>query len=115
MKIRYFKDDMDLVMVEGAEAAATIAVEKLNLIMGEWYRDETVGIPWMTSVLGQSATQGPINFICNYIVNELSTIPEITAVDITEANFDPKTRKLSLKITMSHTEEDITLEQTYGV
>lgn len=115
MKTRYFKDDIVLVMVEGAEAVAVVAVEKLNLILGEWYQDETAGIPWIPNIIGSKATVAALNYIAGYISNELSTIPEVTNVDITNLDFDPTTRKLTVKVTLTHEEEEIQLEQTYGV
>lgn len=115
MKIRYQKNDMDLAMVEGAEAAGIIAVEKLNLIMGEWYRDANAGIPWIPDILGSKATQAGMNFIGNYIYNELSIIPEITKVEITKMDLDPKTRKLTIAVTLTHVEQEINLEETYGL
>lgn len=114
MKIRYFNGDMDLVMVEGAEAVATIAMEKLNLFMGEWFKDTEAGIPWM-SVVGQKMTQSTVNFIATYVANELSSIPEVTNVEVTDFTLDSQTRKLTLKLTVNYQGESLELEQTYGV
>lgn len=115
MKIRYQKNDMDLVMVEGSEAAAIIAIEKLNLIMGEWYRDENAGIPWLGDILGNKATEPVINFLCNYIYNELSTIPEIIGVEVTKAELNPQTRHLSVAVTLHHIDSDVEVEQEYDL
>lgn len=115
MKVRYFNQDVGLVMVEGAEAAGIIAVEKLNLIMGEWFLDTEAGIPWIPEILGNKATQATINFIGNYIYNELSTIPEITGVNITTLDLDPKTRRLKIAVTLTHQDKQINLEETYGI
>lgn len=114
MKIRYFNGDMDLVMVEGAEAVAVIAMEKLNLFMGEWFKDTEVGIPWL-SVIGQKMTQSTVNFITTYVANELSSIPEVTNVEVTDLTLDSQTRKLTLKVAITHQREILELEQTYGI
>ena len=115
MKVRYYKDDVDLVMVEGAEAIAIVAVEKLNLFLGEWFRDENVGIPWLQSILGGKLTTSQVNFISNTLVNELSTIPEVTQVEITNIDFDATSRHLKITIKLTHLEGETTLEQSYGL
>ena len=115
MKVRYFKEDIGLAMVEGSEAAAIIAIEKLNLLMGEWYRDGSVGIPWLTDIIGNKLTNATSNYVCNCISGALYEIPGVTSVDFTEVSFDEKTRKLFIKVTMKYLDQDIELEQSYGV
>lgn len=116
MKVRYQKNDMDLVMVEGAEAAGIVAVEKLNLFLGEWYRDENAGIPWLDNILGNKATAPVINFLGNYIYNELSVIPGVTSVEVTKLDFNTTTRHLLVAVTLTYMEEEtINLEQDYGL
>ena len=79
-------------MLEGYKAVGTIAGERLKLIRGEWWEDETVGFR-MVPYLIDSAKENETNFFMNYITSYLAATEGckgITDVEVTYKNRELK-------------------------
>jgi hypothetical protein len=73
--------------LSGAEAVAQAVKTRLNLFMGQWWEDYTIGLPVTQSILGQLASQSGIKNIENIIGAYILNTPYVTALNNISVSF----------------------------
>ena len=91
----YLDANGDLALVEDGNEVVQHVKQRLDFQQGEWFLDESIGVPWLTDILGQSflATNDPNRAFAESIIKEtiLST-PGVTRLVTFSADFDPVNR-----------------------
>lgn len=84
----YFDDDGELVLIEDGEEAAQFVKQRLDFQRGEWFLDETIGMPWFQGVFATNATSGDVarrSYTESIIKSTILGTPGVTA--LVEFNF----------------------------
>jgi hypothetical protein len=81
-----------------SEAVAQKVKTRLQLFLGDWFLDETVGIDWITEMSSRSQTSKILSDAKNCILQTEG----VRSLDSFDYDRDPKTRKLT--ITASYTD-----------
>lgn len=65
------------VLVEGVEEIAQIIKQNLQTVLGEWYLDTTLGLPWFTEIFEKGNSQKNID---NIIINQITLSPGVISL-----------------------------------
>lgn len=84
-------ENVDLVVVKGADRVRQQLVVKLRLWVGEWFLDTEFGTPYLESILGKQITLGGAVAAIKQSILEVNDVQQITRFDY---NFDRKARRL---------------------
>ena len=77
----------------GPEYAAQKIRQRFKLFLGEWFLDQSKGVPWFTEVFVKNPN---LDLIRALFRAELLKVPGIVGVASVESAFTPATRTLSL-------------------
>jgi hypothetical protein len=66
---------------------------RLKFMLGEWFYDTTLGVPWFEQVLIKNPN---LQLIQHLISNVIAAVPGITSVTTVEIAFEPSTRTLAI-------------------
>ena len=77
----------------GPEYAAQKIRQRFKLFLGEWFLDQSLGVPWFTQVFVKNPNLDAIRALFRA---ELLKVPGIVSVGQIESSFVPATRTLSL-------------------
>lgn len=69
--------DKNVAIVDDAESLRQRLLERLRMFLGEWFLDETIGVPYFQQIL-QSGVN--INTVSNIITNEILKDTEVIRV-----------------------------------
>jgi hypothetical protein len=90
----HFSADGNLAIVTDAEAVGQHARQRLSTFQGEWFLDTTVGVPWLSQILGQRydpALAEAVTKAC------LLTTDGVTGITSFSVSFGRVTRGLFIK------------------
>lgn len=79
-------ENFDLVLTSGSQAIAQRVKQRLLLFLGEWFLDETEGVPYLQRVLTKGENQDAIRQLFIREVAETEGIEEIEQLDFTVNN-----------------------------
>lgn len=79
-----------------AQAIKQKAEDVLRQFLGEWFLDQTAGVPWLQTVLGQKNPDFTI--IKSIFKKKLLAIDNVGAVDDVTFDFDSSTRTLVYEV-----------------
>ncbi len=65
------------VMVEGVDEIAQIIKQNLQTVLGEWFLDTTLGLPWFTEIFEKGNSQKNID---NVIINQIALSPGVISL-----------------------------------
>lgn len=88
-----------LIPLDGAEAAAQILQCKFLLVLGEWFLDRRVGVPYFTRILTKNPDIGDIRRIFISVIRSEPTITEISELTL---DFDRSARTLAFTLSVKH-------------
>ena len=83
----------DFVTLTGPEYAAQKIRQRFQFLLGEWFLDTTLGVPWFEDVLIKNPN---LELIKSIFRDEILNVPGIVGVKSIEAMFTPSIRTLSL-------------------
>lgn len=85
------------ILVNSPETVAQAVGTRLALLAGEWFLDQTDGLPFYTQVAGTD-TQGIYD---NAIRTRILGTPGVTSIDQYASSLDPTTRALTVAASIS--------------
>lgn len=89
----YFEGD-SLVLVRDAHAVGQHARQRLQTFAGEWFLDTTVGVPWLSQILGHKYDPALAEAVVKARLLGTDGVTEITSFSV---SFDRSTRGLHLR------------------
>jgi hypothetical protein len=95
----------DLELVRGADLVRQRLKQNLLTLRGEWFLDETVGLPYFDEILTKATTQDRIRQL---YIREIIDTQGVEKLNSLSFNVDAKTRKGRLEFTVETTEGIIT-------
>ena len=90
------------------EAVAQAVLTRLKLFAGEWFLDQTEGMPWRTDVLGKYTAGTADGAIRARILGTQS----VTSISDYSSTVDRSTRKLAVTVTINTQYGSTTLQET---
>ena len=87
--------DGQLRVVASVEAVRQRAVQRVRLMRGEAILDGTAGVPYLQEVF-----RHPSHLAAGIIVSEIRRVQDVTDVSGVSADFDSRTRRLSISATL---------------
>jgi len=106
-------EDGDLVLVDGPNAIKQHILQRLRTFYGEWFLDNTIGVPWFQQILGiKNPDQARINAL---LLNTILATPGV--IQVTEYSFQPDfaLRMLTVGFTAQVTDGVVSYSGTIGV
>lgn len=108
MKVRKLDKDGDIVTsgvtwATEAEAVAQTVKTRLRLFLGEYFRDVTVGVPWLSQgngepgILAKGFSQDQVESLLRLTISQTDEVLQILSF---ESTYDINTRKISIQTTI---------------
>lgn len=93
--------DGDLVLTSDSDPKGTHnvlqhIVQRLSFFLGEWFMDNTKGVPWFTQILVKNPQQAKIDAL---LMNTIMGTPGVT--QLVSYSFSPDTAKRTLSVQFS--------------
>ncbi len=85
--------DFDLKLTDGSQLTVQKIKQKLLLYEGEWFLDNSIGMPYFTEILGKGNSLSRIQTL---YIRAIQSIPEV--IEILEFNIDEDIKTRELKI-----------------
>lgn len=86
--------DGNLVMVRDAHAVGQHARQRLQTFEGEWFLDGTVGVPWLTQILGKGYDPALSEAVVKATLLATDGVIDITSFSV---GFNQPTRGLNIR------------------
>jgi hypothetical protein len=90
----HFTAGGDLVVVTDAEAVGQHARQRLSAFEGEWFLDKTVGVPWLSQILGKRYDPALAEAVTKACLLGTDGVTEITSFSV---QFGRATRGLLIR------------------
>ena len=100
-----------VVPVIGIDAVIQDVRSRLRLLLGEWFLDPTVGVPYRQRILGKGATEATVRAEIRRAIEASDSISTVDQLDFT---LDRTTRHLTVTFHAITTEGE-SLDSTVGV
>lgn len=84
-------------LLTGIDGLAQRHKNRLSVYRGEWFKDESLGVPWVQSFL--SASNKKTSVLRSLILKELKSIPETGTISELTLITDSPTRALTINYT----------------
>ena len=82
-----------LVMVEGQEEIRQHLEQRLRSFLGEWFLDQTIGIPYFDDILKKNVIPSEVESI---FINEILSTPGVVRLLTFDLTLDKDVRRLNL-------------------
>lgn len=106
-----FKDG-DLYLVDESESVQQALGQNLKLFQGEWFIDQSVGLPYIQSILDKNPSPQLLKAVFTKAILEVPGIIELLEFDLTQ---DTVTRTMTLSFKARTTSGEIDFSQELGV
>lgn len=93
--------DGDLAIVTGRQAILQNIVQRLRIFLGEWFLDNTIGLPYFTEILVKNPDQSKIDAL---FLNQIMGTPGV--LEVTSYSFTPNFATRGLTISFEATTTD---------
>lgn len=90
----------DLVLVGGGPAILQHILQRLGIFLGEWFLDNTIGVPYFQQVLVKNPNQAIIDAI---FLTQILNVPGVTQVTKYAFRANAETRQLNITFTAQTT------------
>lgn len=90
----------DLQLVGGGPAIIQHILQRLGIFLGEWFLDNTIGVPYFQQVLVKNPNQAIIDAI---FINQILNVPGVTQVTKYSFTANAATRQLTTNFTAQTT------------
>ena len=84
----------ELAIVEGAEACGQHARQRIMTFQGEWFLDNTAGMPWLSDIMGKRYNPELAEAI---VKNEILDTDGITDISNLSVSFNNEIRNLMIR------------------
>lgn len=102
----------DLSLSSGADAAMQAIMQRIRFFLGEWFADESLGVPYWTEILGKKAPNIPaIREVFRQTILSAPGVASINKIDLAWASTGTRTMNLTFEAVM----DDGTLLNTDGL
>lgn len=102
----------NLVWATGADEVATALTTNLRSFLGEWFLDESLGVPWKQLIF-QKGT--PPDLVASALKVEIVQTKGVRSLNSFEMDIDRATRKLTVTVSVTaFTGEELELEEEFG-
>jgi hypothetical protein len=91
------------------DAIAQMIRTKLLLFKGEWWEDETEGLPMWQSILGVPGAGANREAVDSLIQKRILETPYVTNMERMESSYDEATRAYSISVTVNTTFGQLTI------
>ena len=100
----------DLQLVDGVDLIRQRIKQRLLTILGEWFLDIDIGLPWFDQILGKGGDEEQITALLVQNISETEGVDAVVEFDLT-VNRQTRQAVVSFRVTAAGTEiaEDITL------
>ena len=85
--------DGDLLIIDDAERIAQMILISLRFWYGEWFLNETEGVPYLEYILVKNPN---INHVRQILTETIEAVPGVVSVDSMTIDFDQKGRQLAV-------------------
>lgn len=86
--------DGKLSLIDGSEALAQRLRCRLQLFRGEWFLDDSWGLPWFQSILRKTSDLVAVRSLLRAAIASIPGVKQVTRVKLSR---EPSTRKLSVQ------------------
>lgn len=86
-------ENFDLTLTLPDELTGQKIKQALLLFRGEWFLNNSVGLPYFEDILGKNKSLSRIETI---FIRAIQSIPEVTSIESFTINFDNETRKVKV-------------------
>lgn len=93
--------------ISGLDAVKQAILTRLRLLLGEWWEDETDGLPLWQKILAARDKKE----VERQILNRISGTPHVLAITGYQTEWNGETRKLSIHVEFSSEYGDGTLDE----
>ena len=101
----------ELTLTEGADAVAQYLRQKMKTYFGEWFLDQSVGLPYTQQIFDKVKDPVALDALFKKAILETPGVIELTAYSLT---LDSTTREATLTFEARSTEGPITFNETLG-
>lgn len=98
--------------IDGRNAVAQTVKTRLNLILGEYFRDITEGVDWFGVILGKGASLSQREALLRTKIVQTEGVQQLTEF---EATFEPITRNYSVTASILTEDGLVDLNESLGV
>jgi hypothetical protein len=81
------------VVIDDIDAIRQVIITKIKLYLGEWFKDVSLGVPWIQQIFRKGTSLGQVQSI---LIDEILSVEGATEMKKFEMDFDAKTRKLAV-------------------
>lgn len=99
-----FSKTYDLVLIDGAARIAQQVKVTLLTFFGEWFLDETFGVPYLEYILIKNPDRSQIE---NIIRQKVMDVPGVSRVPTIQIEYEASTRRASFSLPDMQTDEGI--------
>lgn len=100
-------EDHALVLVSGVQEVSQRLAQRLRTFAGEWFLDNTIGVPWKTQILEKQVPQAPA-----ILKREILDTPGILELKSFNFSLDKATRIASIEAEVISVDGEVNLEVT---
>lgn len=100
-------ENNELVLIQGLEETAQNLFVNLKTYQGEWFLDQSIGMPWFQDILIKGQ---PINIISGLIKDAIVNTDGVTELNKFELDYDNETRTMTLDAKAKSANGDIVLQ-----
>lgn len=93
--------DGDLVMLTGKQAILQNILQRLRIFLGEWFLDNSIGLPYFTEILVKNPDQSKIDAL---FLNQIMGTPGV--LEVTSYSFEPNFTNRGLTVSFEATTTD---------
>lgn len=88
----------DLVIVDGAQAILQSILQRLRMYLGEWFMDNSIGLPWFDQILVKNPDQSKIDGLIQNQILSTPGVDTLTAYSIVKADFTTRVLEISFEV-----------------
>lgn len=100
---------LGVTLVSGKAAVRQGIMFRLRLLLGEWFMNQDIGVPWFQEILGDaSKTTGVLDRARASFAAAILDTPGVTGIISMDLSLDGATRKLSVTFNASSAFGDVT-------
>jgi hypothetical protein len=99
-------ENNDLVLVQGVDETSQNLLANLQTFQGEWFKDTSVGVPYMQDIFVKGT---PVNIISGIFKDTIAKTDGVEEINEFELDYDNQTRQLLVKAKVTSKDGDIVL------
>lgn len=86
----------DLLLVDGKEAIKQHAIQRLRIFLGEWFLDNTIGLPFFDQILVKNPDKSKIDALILNCILGTPGIQQVNAYNV-ESNFSTRMLRINFE------------------